>query len=145
MDQVHPQVGHIRLSVNHSAGYSQRATLHVPRIHIRVHARCYAGIVIASVDVVCGICVQALKWLQNKKKADRKCRLIGKKELAGPFGGRPVEGFFSLSSGPIHADEAERSLNLIYKNFRENKKLLLKKAVVSISRNGTERRATVAH
>ena len=47
-------------------------------------------------------------------------------------------GFFSLSSGPIHVHEAERSLDLIYENFRENKKLLLKKAVVSISRNGTQ-------
>ena len=48
-------------------------------------------------------------------------------------------GFFSLSSGPIHVHEAERSLDLIYENFRENKKLLLEKAVLSISRNGTER------
>ena len=45
---------------------------------------------------------------------------------------------WGTSSGPIHVHEAERSLDLIYENFRENKKLLLKKAVVSISRNGTQ-------
>ena len=59
----------------------------------------------------------------------------------GPFGGLSVGGFFSLSSGPIHVHEAERSLDLIYKNIREKKKLLLEKAVVSISPNETERRA----
>ena len=35
---------------------------------------------------------------------------------------------WGTSSGPIHVHEAERSLDLIYENFRENKKLLLKKA-----------------
>ena len=59
----------------------------------------------------------------------------------GPFGGQPVEGgrFFSLSNGPIHVHEAERSLDLTYENFCENKTLLLKKAVGSISRNGMDK------
>ena len=43
------------------------------------------------------------------------------------------------SQAAIHIHEAERSLDLIYENFRENKKLLLKKAVVSFTeRNGTQ-------
>ena len=48
--------------------------------------------------------------------------------LTGPFGGQPVGGFFSLSSGPMHVHEAEHSLDFIYLNFRENKKLLLEKS-----------------
>ena len=48
--------------------------------------------------------------------------------------------FFSLSSGPIHVHEAERSLDLIYENCRENNKLLLEKSggVYSTERNGMQ-------